>query len=168
MAMIKRKKATDIYKKQNTLLHKAFAASGLPYGENKDVWLSLCREIAERDVTGLSDLTLSERHKLLAHFQKRGMRLFVPAVHVKVRDWKKGDREIEYEYREEDDPQVRMVYAMWNEMGYREKTLRGLCWKLFKVNDPRWLNDGQLSRLVNVVKVKAQSKGLGNYYRRTA
>ena len=39
--MIKRKKASDIYKVQNRLLHKAMIETGMPYVENKEVWLKL-------------------------------------------------------------------------------------------------------------------------------
>jgi hypothetical protein len=162
----KRRKASDIYRKQNTLLHKAFALQGYPYAEDKVVWLKLMTDIMERPVGGLSELTLSERHKLITYFQRQGMRLFAPAVPVKIRDWKKGDDDIEYEYREDEDPQIRMAYAIWAEMGYRPKTLRGLCLKLFQVDEPRWLTDKQLNRLVNVVRNKAQQKGCGVYYRR--
>ena len=174
-----RRKASDIYKKQNTLIHKAFAAQGFPYKENKEVWVNLMNEVIQdsrfktqnqkhRIVNGLSDMTLGERHKLIAHFQKRGLKLFSPSVPEKIRDWKKGDEDIEYEFREEDDRQVRMVIAMWEEMGYKRKSLYGLCFKLFKKDHPRWLDDHQLSHLVNVVKKKAESKGCGNYYRRKA
>ena len=166
--MKKKRKASDIYKRQNTLLHKAFSAAGMPYQQHREVWLNLATELADRQVAGLSEMSLSERHKLLLHFQGKGQKIFAPGVPANVRDWKKGDPDTEHEFREEDDPQVRMVYAMWAEMGYRQKTLRGLCFKLFGRDDPRWLDHRQLSRLVNVVKAKAESKGGGKYYRRKA
>lgn len=160
------KKASALYQKQNTLLHRGFAAVGMGYSEHKEVWLSLMTEICGRSVTGLSELSLWERHQVLVHLRSKGQRIFAPAVPVEVRDWKKGDDEIEYGYRVDADPQVRMVFAMWAEMGYRQKTLRGLCWKLFKVQEPRWLDDRQLGHLVNVVQGKARGKGLGTYYKR--
>lgn len=163
---VKRRKASDIYRKQNTLLHRTFAAAGMPYKENKDIWLQLFQEATGRTVSGLSDLTLGERQKVIAHFQKQGQRIFSPSVPANAREWKKGDPDIEYEFREDADPQIRMVYAMWAEMGYRPKTLRGLCLKRYGKDDPRWLNNEELSRLVNIVKAKAQGKGLGRYYRR--
>jgi len=162
------RKASDIYKSQNTLIHKAFALQGYPYQEDKVVWLKLMSDLAGRPVGGLSEMTLGERHTLITHFQKQGLKLLAPAVPKKVRNWKKGDPDIEYEFREDGDPQVRMVYAMWAEMGYKQKTLRGLCIKLFHVDDPRWLKDNELTRLVNVVKTRAERKGCGNYYRRKA
>lgn len=103
---------------------------------------------------------------MIRHFQKKGIKLFAPAVPVKIKDWKKGDEDIAYEFRQEDDRQVRMVLAMWAEMGYETKTLRGLCFKMFKKDDPRWLSDTQLRRLVTVVQYKAQQKGMGVYYKR--
>lgn len=176
--MIEHRKASEIYKQQNTLIHKAFGAAGMPYAEHKDDWLRLMNEVRAQgkippgpplqrgEIQGLSDLTLGERARLIAELQKKGVRLFSPSVPVKIRDWKKGDEDVEYEFRKEADPQLRMVLGMWAEMGYELKTLRGLCFKLFKKDDPRWLSDKQLRRLVTVVKYRAQKKGMGNYYRR--
>jgi len=173
--MKKRKKASEVYGKQNRLIHKAMHAAGYPYATNKDLWVPLMREMRGQktddgrrttDVRGLSDLTLGERHALLADFQKKGYKIFAPAVPVKIRGWRKGDPDIEYEYRMEDDPQIRMIYAMWNEMGYQPKGLRAMCLRMFQRDDVRWLTDKQLSRLVNFVKMRAEVKGYGNYYRR--
>lgn len=168
VTQIRHRKASEIYKAQNTVLHKAFAASGLPYHDNKEVWLSLMTEILKRPVTGLSDLSLGERQKLINHFQKKGVKLFSPMVPANVRNWKKGDEEVEYEFRVEDDPQVRMIYGMWAEMGYAQKTLRGLCFRRFKKDDPRWLTDEELNQLVRIVKYRAANKGCGNYYKRNS
>jgi len=174
MTQVQHRKASDIYKAQNTLIHKAFHDSGLPYTENKEVWLSLIHEVAQGsgrkvqgEINGISDLTLGERQRLINHFQKKGMKIFSPSVPVNIRDWKKGDQDIEYEFRVEDDTQVRMAYAIWAEMGYQPKTLRGLCFKMFNKDDPRWLKDEELRRLVIAVKRKAESKGCGQYYRRS-
>jgi hypothetical protein len=160
------RKASDTYNKQNVLLHKAFAAQGMPYEQHKDVWLSLATEVLGRAVAGLSEMSLSERHKMLMSLARKGVRIFAPAVPANMKGWKKGDPEIETEIRKDDDRQVRMVLGMWAEMGYPEKTLRGLCFKRFKKDDPRWLSDRQLSQLINIVQQKARSMGLGNYYRR--
>ena len=161
------KKASHIYSRQNRLLHKAFVASGFPYNEDKVVWLKLMTDIASRPVGGLSELTLIERHRLINHFQRKGMRLYAPAVPVKIRAWKKGDADVEYEFRQDDDPQIRMMYAMWAEMGYAAKTLRSLCWKRFKRDDPRWLSNEQLMTLFNIVRARAKQKGVAIYYQRS-
>jgi hypothetical protein len=95
------------------------------------------------------------------------MKLFSPAVPVKIRGWKKGDADVEYEFRQDDDPQIRMMYAMWAEMGYAAKTLRGLCWKRFKRDDPRWLSNEQLMTLFNIVRARAKQKGVAVYYQRS-
>ncbi len=162
----KRRKASEIYKKQNTILHKAMLRAGLPYEANKDVWLKLATDLSGRTVAGLSEMTLGERHKLIINFQGRGFRIFAPSVPAVIRNWKKGDPDVEYEFRKDDDPQVRMAIAMWTEMGYALKTLRGLCWKLYKKDDPRWLDARELGQLVNVVRAKAEKKNVGHYYKR--
>ena len=162
---LKRRKASDIYKKQNTILHRAMLRAGLPYEANKDVWLKLATELTGRTVAGLSEMTLAERHTLIAHFQGLGYRLFAPAVPAAIRGWKKGDPDVDYEFRPDGDPQVRMAIAMWVEMGYEVKTLRGLCWKMWKKSDPRWLTDAELGKLVNIVKGKAEKKSVGHYFR---
>ena len=159
------RKASELYKKQNTVIHMAFSACGLPYGDHKEVWLELMTEVCGRSVTGLSELSLGERHNLIVELRKRGLRIFAPAVPKELRGWRKGNPDIAVGFWVDADPQVRMCFAMWAEMGYQQKTLRGLCWKLFKRQDPRWLDDGQLSHLVNVVKATAQRKGLGTYYK---
>lgn len=166
--MIKHKKASEIYGKQNTLLHKAFARAGMPYKENKETWLELMTDIAGRSVSGLSELSLLERHQLITHLQQRGIRLYAPAVPVKIRGWKKGDPDVEYEFRYDEDPQIRMVYAIWAEMGYEPKKLRGLVLKRFGKSDPRWLSNTELNQLVNLLSQRAKQKGLPGYYRRKA
>lgn len=190
-----RKKASDLYKKQNTLIHKAMAAVGMPYRENKDEWVRLMQSLIDenpprppfgkggrvvnesppgppltkggRVVKGLSDLTLGERHLVIQHFRGKGIRLYAPGIPENVRDWKKGDPDVEYEFREDEDPQIRMVYALWADMGYRVKSLRGLVLKRFKKDDIRWLSPGELSQLVNLVLARARSKGVAHYYRKT-
>lgn len=158
------RKASEIYRKQNVAIHKALSALGMPYEANREVWLRLMTEVCKRPVTGLSELSLWERHQLVSEIRRKGARIFTPAVPKNLRDWRKGDPEISHEFRLDDDPQVRMAEAMWTEMGYPIKTLRGLCWKLFRKSDPSWLDDGDLTKLVNVVKAKAQQMGYGEYY----
>lgn len=162
------RKASDIYKKQNVIIHKAMAASGYPYAAYKEMWMGLFKEVRGKGsgVSGLSDLTLAERQMVIRHFQDKGMKLFSPFVPANIREWKKGDPEVDCSFKKDDDRQVRMVLAMWAEMGYPVKTLRGLCCKMFKKDDPRWLDDEQLRRLVTVVKYRAQKKGMGVYYKR--
>ena len=160
------KRASEIYKQQNTALHKCFYHQGFPYQRDKHMWLNLFCQIAERQVRGLSELTLGERQKLLRHFQSdRGMRVFSPGVPTSLKAWKKGDAESGFTFNESEDPQVRMVYAMWAEMGYEPKTLRGMVRRMFKVEDVRWLSAVDLDQLVKIVAAKARKKGVGVYYK---
>jgi len=156
--------ASQIYRRQNRLLHGAFAALGMPYDANKYAWLPLFEDVTGRPVAGLSDLTLGERAAVINHFQSRGLVLRAPAVPPSLRDWRKGDPDEDYGFTRDENPTIRMIYAMWTEMGYKPRTLRGLCYKLFGVADPRWLDDAQLRRLVNTVRYRAKQKHCGAYY----
>lgn len=164
--MKQKRTASEIYRRQNTVIHKALSALGMPYSQNREVWLRLMAEVSGRAVTGLSEMSLQERHDFIREIRKKGVKAFSPGVPRDLREWKKGDPEKVQEFRKDPDPQVRMVFSMWSEMGYPEKTLRGLCWKLFHRDDPSWLDDRQLRHLVNVVKAKAQRRGYGVYYAR--
>jgi len=167
--MEKVKTASEIYKQQNTALHKCFYRAGFPYRQDKHVWLHLFCRIAARRVGGLSELTLGERQRLLRHFQKdRGMRVFVPGVPQSLEGWKKGDPESGFCFSESEDPQVRMIYGMWAEMGYEPKALRGMVSRMFKVSDVRWLEPADQTRLAKIVAAKARKKGCAVYYKREA
>ena len=139
----------------------------MPYGECKGDWLALFEDVAGRRVSGLSGLTLAERHSVITHLQGRGARIFAPAVPEGVRDWRKGDPDVDYEFREGDSPQIRMICAVWAELGYRQKSLRGLVQRRFGKDDIRWLSDGELNQLANLVAARARARGVGHYYRRS-
>jgi len=47
MLKTEHRKASDIYKAQNTLIHKAFSLSGLSYEDNKEVWLELINQLLQ-------------------------------------------------------------------------------------------------------------------------
>lgn len=119
-------------------------------------------------VTGLSELSLAERHTLIQHFRQKGIRLYSPTVPEQVRDWKKGDPDVEYEFNEDEDPQIRMVHALWAELGYKQKSLRGLILKRFKKEDIRWLSPREKNELARLVAARAKARGVGHYYRRKA
>ena len=163
----KKLSAKGLYLAQNKVLHTAFAESGMPYRENKDEWIKLFQGLAGRKrISGLSDLTLSERHKLVVHFRTLGIRLFSPVIPPEMGDWKKGDLDVSYGFRVGDTPQLRLIYGLWAEMGYQQKSLRGLVLKRFKKDDVRWLSDAELDQLANIVVCRARSKGVNHYYKR--
>ncbi len=156
--------ASELYGQQNKLLHKGFVAAGMPYREHKEEWLDVASSLAKRKIAGLSEMTLHERNRLLAYISRRGIRLFTPGIPGEMRDWKKGDGELRQTYARSDDSQIRYAEAMWLSMGYRRKTLYGLCLKRFGKAHPEWLEPYELNLLVNIVAQKAKSKGMLSYY----
>jgi hypothetical protein len=157
-------KADDLYAKQNRLLHKGFVAAGMPYRDHKNEWLQVASSLAKREITGLSQMTLHERNRLLAYISRRGIRLFTPGIPGGMRDWKKGDRESRQTYTLSDDRQIRYAESVWQNMGYQRKTLYGLCLKRFGKGHPEWLEPDELNQLVTIVCQKAKSKGMLNYH----
>ncbi len=157
-------KASDLYDKQNKLLHKGFVAAGLPYKDYKEDWLEVAGSLCKRNIEGLSDMTLHERDMLLGYVARKGVELHTPSVPYRMRDWKKGAKEAEVTYQRSGDSQVRYAEALWANMGYQRKTLYGLCLKRFGKAHPDWLKPQELNQLVNIVAQKAKSKGMLNYY----
>lgn len=86
--------ASEIYNRQNKLIHRAFADIGMPYIENRDVWVNRCKSLCKRNVQGLSDMTLHERRGLIDHLKKQGAKLSNPFVYQKIKDWKKHNPDI--------------------------------------------------------------------------
>ncbi len=157
-------RASELYEKQNRVFHQGVARAGLPYQEYKSDWLAIASQIAKRPIASISEMTLWERGRLLDHLQSRGVRLYTPGVPEEMKEWKKGDPDMERTYGQSDDSQIRYIEALWANMGYRRKTLWGLCFKLFKKERPEWLTMKQLCHLVNVVEQKAKSKRMWHYH----
>lgn len=157
-------KASELYSRQNKLLHKGFVAAGMPYREYKEEWLDVASSLAKRKINSLSKMTLHERNRLMAYMARRGIRLFTPGIPGEMRDWVKGDRDLTRTYGRSNDRQIRYAEALWANMGYQRKTLYGLCLKRFGQSHPEWLEPSQLNQLVNIVAQKAKSKGMLNYY----
>ena len=157
-------KASELYLRQNTLLHKGFDAAGMPYREHKDEWMDVATSLAKRSITSLSQMTLHERNRLMAYMSRRGIQLFTPGIPGEMRGWKKGDRDIEVSYVRSDDRQIRYAENVWQNMGYKRKSLYGLCFKRFGKGHPEWLEPHELNQLVKIVTGKAKSKGMLHYY----
>lgn len=152
------KKASDIYKKQNTIIHRAFNAFNLPYKDNKDGWLSLCRSICGRQVNGLSDLDLLERGTLIRNLAARGLKLFNPGVPLKMRDWKKEDPDIiigdEHGPRNVQPGKRRMIAkvgAILADLGHEWSYADGISKQMFKIDKVEWCEQGQLYKVVQAL-----------------
>ena len=111
-------------------------------------------------------MTLGGRDRLLKALQKKysRKRIFNPAVPKRLRDWKKGDPEKAYQTREEEDGQLRMIFALWAELGYEPGQLREMVRRMFKREDVRWLDGNEKIILLNVLRGKLADKGQTEIY----
>ena len=160
------RRASEIYSQQNKTLHRIFRNLGRPYGQNKDFWCSVFSNVLGKKVTGLSDLSLGERDVLIKHLQQTlpDMEIYNPPVPKKLRGWCKGMPDAAYKMRREDDPQARMIFALWAELGYEPRQLRTLLRRMFKVEAVRWLNEEQKRRLINFLRHKLAENDQDVYY----
>lgn len=90
-------KASVIYNQQNRSIHKALGALRMPYNTHKDELLPTFSEVLgrKRTITGISLLTLGERHKIIKHFRTKGIRVMNPPVGRHLWRWKKGQDDVE-------------------------------------------------------------------------
>ncbi len=160
------KTASEIYAQQNKILHMAMAKAGYPYHSNPEVWQGLMTEAEGRPVKGLSGMTLGGRDRLLKALQKKysRKRIYNPAVPKRLRDWEKGDPEKGYTVRQEEDGQLRMIFALWAELGYEPSQLREMIRRMFKREDVRWLDGKERIVLLNVLRCKLGDKGQAEVY----
>lgn len=80
-----------IYSLQNKVFHRGCQFAGMPYQERREDWLCLFRQITGRKTSSFADLSLGERSEVIAHLQKRGVKIFNPRVPLADLDWRKGD-----------------------------------------------------------------------------
>lgn len=91
--------AQQVYDRQNRIIHKGMASIGMPYGEYKEEWITVCREICGREnIESLKDMTIGERRELIARIAARGADLFNPWVSPKISDWMTGDEDMIVSY----------------------------------------------------------------------
>ncbi len=90
--------AKRLYQLQNKSLHKAFSFNGLPYQNNKEIWLERIYDETKRKVTGLSELNLGERwsflNSLMKDYPEDYKQPFNPYIPNKYRNWKKSDEDV--------------------------------------------------------------------------
>lgn len=157
--------ARQIYADQNRIIHRCLVAAGMPYKENKGFWNKVFCELAQRTVYGLSDMTLAERRAFIQHLGTRGYRIFNPGVPRAWRNWKKADDDRAFDLAAETDPQLRMIYGMWLDLGQEPRSLRTLVQKRYRVGHERWLLPHQRTALLNYLKARLQARGGFDYER---
>lgn len=156
------KSAESIYKGQNKALHKAMSnLAGKPYTANKDEWCGIFSELLDRQVEGLSGLTLGERDLIIKHFQGLYSRkvLHNPAVPKRLADWKTGDAPDGYEQRRETDRQVKFIFALWANLGYEPAAIRAMIKARYGVEDVRFLDNDQKAACIGYLKHRCRQSG---------
>ncbi len=86
--------ASKVYARQNRIIHKAFMHLSLPYSENKTYWTGVLSDITTRITTGLSDMTLFERHKLITHLKQKKAASSNPYIPESFTNWKTNNPDI--------------------------------------------------------------------------
>lgn len=158
--------ADKIYGIQNRSIHKAMSEAGYPYNNNKDMWLPLLQEMADkRKVTGLSNLTLGERSKLIKHFRDQGMDLFSPGIPKQLWFWKKGDKKAAAVTSDRpiavgDDKQASLskIHAILADMGLPWSYVDSIAKSRFKVDKTEWLTAEQFKKVMQMLIIYQRRK----------
>jgi phage gp16-like protein len=142
------------------MFHRGFDMLGMPYDEYKEVWLSLAMDVTKRFIKGLSDLTLSERERVLkALNEKCRNRLYVPFTPLKFKDWKKGDRATvktagkRPEVSEDKLPMARKIRAIMRDIGLTYPYVDGTAKKMYGVDMWEWLKPDQMRGLLAALAI---------------
>jgi hypothetical protein len=164
--MLMGKSTKDIYNQQNRSLHKAFSLVGLPYNQNKKHWLGRVRSEVERDVSGLSELTLAERSDLIASFKKDFPDLYNPFVPFQFRSWKSSDSNKEdvaadrpIKVPKEKQPLVGKIKALLTDQKKTWAYADGISKRMFKIDIVEHCKIDQLYKVVQALSVYQKRKG---------
>lgn len=158
--------ANIIYSKQNKSLHKAFSASGMPYSANRVRWQPVLKNIAGHEVSGLSDMTLGERYKLIQSFQRKGHSLHNPRVYKGLWNWKKGDpvvvvasAERPLEVPGEKQGMVDKIGAILADNKLPWSYADAIAQKRFKVQVVEWLRPNDLEKVMQMLIISNRRHG---------
>ena len=158
--------AAEIYKRQNSIIHRAITHAGLNYSSDREIILGHIKEATRKDC-GLSGLTLGERNRLIRHLARVwGMDVWAPALPKTLYGWKKGDDEASFQEKTI-NPAVkyaswkRFILAMWTSLGYEPASLDSRCRKQFKIDRFEWVNDPeQLNILTQDMMARCRRAGI--------
>ncbi|MCF8112787.1 MAG: regulatory protein GemA [Desulfotignum sp.] len=157
-------KASSIYEQQNKIIHTALKILGMSYKSDKVELVSLFTQIAGRQVNGLSDLNLVERNQVIGHFKRCGLDLFKPAVADNIRDWRKGDPDMECQKMERpiSVPRnkkrlINKIWAVLTDLDLPWRYADGISKRMFGIKIVEWCSTEQLGKVVVALSV-AQRK----------
>lgn len=159
-------KITDVYARQNKLIHQAFTMKGMPYEANKEHWLDVIISLIGRVITSLSEMTLGERSTFLWHMASSGLKIYNPFVPRAWESWKKGDPEPTADVTQRPMKVARGKMAMIRKVGAILADMR-LPWSYademaksrFKVDFVEWLESGDLHKVVQMLVIHQNRNG---------
>lgn len=153
--------ASKLYAIQNKILHKAFGDIGMPWEEFKTDWADTIRSICRRDVTGLSDMTLTERSVLIDELMRGGAAVKNFSVPKRIGSWKKGDPDDVPKSR---DLLLGKIEALKADLDLTDNYLNGIVKKMFRVDSYRFCSATQLVKLTAALSYR-QKKVKGRIYK---
>ena len=153
--------AEVIYSQQNKAIHMALKALSMSYSDHKTELCALYGEITGREVTGLSDLTLGERDRLIRHYQSKGLKLFKPFVQKSLMGWRKGAAETASDESarpmavpDEKKRMIGKIGAILADMALPWTYADGIANRMFGIRFVEWCSEGQLHKIVVAMVVK--------------
>lgn len=122
-------------------------------------------EISLRTIWGLArsqelHMTSEELHLLvLVQTGKESMRELTQAerkrvayVLMKQKDSAKAGKKRGASGYSATDNQKRKVYKLMQDLGWNERRVNGMCRRMFRIDESRWLDYGQMSKLIEAMK----------------
>lgn len=159
------KKATAIYNQQNKVIHRALRDIDMPYEENKEELLALFTGIIGHKINGLSDLTLGERNQIIRYYQKKGLRLFKPFIGKDIRDWRKGDAEIDslktarpLNVPTDKKRMINKIWAILTDMDLSWEYADGISKNMFGIGIVEWCSPDQLHKVVAAMVINQRRR----------
>ncbi len=140
----------------------------MPYAEHKVELLALFEEILgnRRRVTGLTSLSLGERHRIIKYFRQKGIKVFNPAVGRHLWRWKKGDPVKEYKPSKtvkengrplavptSKKPLIGKIGAILADTKRPWSYADGIAKQMFKIQFVEWCSQVQLRKVVAALSI---------------
>jgi len=165
--------ATTVYDQQNRSIHKALAMLKMPYKDYREELLDTFTQVLgrKRTITGISGLSLGDRHRIIKHFKTKGMRIMNPPVGKHLWRWKKGQQDQKDEGRgdvkfepdrpmkipAEKRPLVGKVHAILADLKLPWSYADGIAKQMHGIQFVEWCSKKQLNDVV-IAMVTEQRK----------
>ena len=157
-------KASAIYQAQNRSIHKACCILDMPYDENKPFYLGMINLLINRDVTGLSDMTLGERDRFLLKLKRGGAAVYRPFIGREIESWKKGAPDIDMNMSrpmkvgKDKAPMVRKIHAILADMKLPWSYVDAIAKEKFNMEFVEWCEKPELYKIVQMMVIHQKRK----------